>query len=176
MSITRLDVLRSYRSILKAARVAFRGDTRMLLGSKTKAREMYLQNKDVAEPAELKQCVEVAQEAAHTIMHELMQVTYNAERGRYSTSFLRLARLLSTPRTSELRSDSPPRLASQSTFFRLPPPPRCSGQAGAAPRRRHRRERPSIRRQGRLLGHEQRGQERGLLQGEEHVRHAMKCW
>ncbi len=79
------EVLGAYRGLLKAAKAVFKGDKRMQLGARVNAREAFLKNKDEKDEATLQKMIHDAHDAKAFLYHELIQVNYDANKGKHGT-------------------------------------------------------------------------------------------
>lgn len=76
------EALRAYRSVLRATRKSFAGDTLMLRESAAEVRKKFEENRDVTSDAEVQRLLEEAREASHFISTMIVQAKLN-ERGGY---------------------------------------------------------------------------------------------
>ncbi|KAL3517441.1 hypothetical protein ACH5RR_020030 [Cinchona calisaya] len=76
------EALRAYRSVLKATRKSFAGDTLMLRESAAEVRKKFEENRDVTSETEVQRLLEEAREASHFISTMIVQAKLN-DRGGY---------------------------------------------------------------------------------------------
>ncbi|XP_027098784.1 mitochondrial zinc maintenance protein 1, mitochondrial [Coffea eugenioides] len=76
------EALRAYRSVLRATRKSFAGDTLMLRESAAEARKKFEENRHVTSEAEVRRLLEEAREASQFISTMIVQAKLN-ERGGY---------------------------------------------------------------------------------------------
>ena len=76
------EALRAYRSVLRATRKSFAGDTLMLRESAAEARKKFEENRHVTSEAEVQRLLEEAREASQFISTMIVQAKLN-ERGGY---------------------------------------------------------------------------------------------
>ena len=77
--------LSAYRNLHRVIRRVFEGDMRMMTASRLKAKEEFAKNKDVTDPAEIDNLINVADEAAKFMYHELVQVKHDPNKNVYGT-------------------------------------------------------------------------------------------
>ncbi|KAE8660610.1 PETER PAN-like protein isoform 1 [Hibiscus syriacus] len=80
--MVRGEVLSAYRTLLKATRKAFAGDTMMLNASAIEVRQKFDANRNVTSEPEIQRLLEEALEASHFISTMIVQAKLN-ERGGY---------------------------------------------------------------------------------------------
>ncbi|GKE36419.1 mitochondrial zinc maintenance protein 1, mitochondrial [Tanacetum coccineum] len=78
----RTEAITAYRSILKATRKSFAGDTVMLEGSAAEVRKKFEENKHVTNEPEIRKLLDEAREASDFIRNMIVQAKLN-ERGGY---------------------------------------------------------------------------------------------
>ena len=81
--VGRGEVLRAYRSLLKATRKTFGGDTLMLKESAVEVRKKFDENKNVTSDAQIQKLLEEAAEASHFITNMIVQAQLNSQAGSY---------------------------------------------------------------------------------------------
>lgn len=77
-----IEVLRAYRSVLRATRRTFAGDTLMLRESAVEVRKKFEENRHVNSPEEVNRLLEEAREASHFISNMIVQAKLS-EHGGY---------------------------------------------------------------------------------------------
>lgn len=80
------EVLSAYRSLLRATRKSFAGDTLMLKESACEIREKFDENKNVTSEPEIQKLLQDATEASHFITHMVVQAKLNSNSGSYGIS------------------------------------------------------------------------------------------
>lgn len=76
------EALIAYRSLMRATRKSFAGDTVMLRTSAKEIRKKFEENRHVTSPTEVQRLLEEAREASHFISTMIVQAKLN-ERGGY---------------------------------------------------------------------------------------------
>ncbi|WOL10326.1 mitochondrial zinc maintenance protein 1, mitochondrial [Canna indica] len=75
------EALAAYRTLLRATRKTFAGDTLMLRESAAEIRRKFEDNRGVAAEAEVKRLVDEAREASHFISHMIVQAKLTSSGG-----------------------------------------------------------------------------------------------
>ncbi|MED6155532.1 hypothetical protein PIB30_006034 [Stylosanthes scabra] len=81
--VGRIEVLSAYRSLLKATRKTFAGDTLMLKQSAVEVRNKFEENRNVTSHDQIQKLLEEASEASHFITNMIVQAQLNTEAGSY---------------------------------------------------------------------------------------------
>ncbi|KAL2323653.1 hypothetical protein Fmac_028032 [Flemingia macrophylla] len=81
--MTRGKVLSAYRSLLKATRKTFSGDSMMLKESAVEVRKKFEENRKLTSEAEIQKLLEEAEEASHFITNMIVQAQLNSDAGTY---------------------------------------------------------------------------------------------
>jgi hypothetical protein len=75
----RVQVLGSFKFLLKARAKAFKGDTKMLTLSRNQIFEEFRKNKDVSDPNQIKEMMEIAQESSRFLIYGIAQALQNSD-------------------------------------------------------------------------------------------------
>ncbi|KAK4407007.1 hypothetical protein Sango_0281700 [Sesamum angolense] len=76
------EALSAYRTLLRATRKTFAGDTLMLRESAVEVRKKFEENRNITSPTDLNRLLEEAREASHFISNMIVQAKLN-DRGGY---------------------------------------------------------------------------------------------
>ncbi|KAL0371453.1 UNVERIFIED_CONTAM: hypothetical protein Sangu_0463400 [Sesamum angustifolium] len=76
------EALSAYRTLLRATRKTFAGDTLMLRESAVEVRKKFEENRTITSPTDLNRLLEEAREASHFISNMIVQAKLN-DRGGY---------------------------------------------------------------------------------------------
>ncbi|XP_068660540.1 mitochondrial zinc maintenance protein 1, mitochondrial [Aristolochia californica] len=77
----RSEALGAYRTLLRATRKSFAGDTLMLSESAVEIRKKFEENRNVSSDSEIKKLLEEAKEASHFIANMIVQAKLNSSGG-----------------------------------------------------------------------------------------------
>ncbi|KAJ1466703.1 hypothetical protein T484DRAFT_1860950 [Baffinella frigidus] len=79
---TRPAVLAAFRRLMRARELAFKGDAEMTTQSRLAVREEFAKGRAVTDPAQITEMIGGADEAAHMLLHQLVQGKRKGE-GQY---------------------------------------------------------------------------------------------
>ncbi|KAL6208421.1 hypothetical protein ACLB2K_019370 [Fragaria x ananassa] len=79
--MARVEALKAYRSLLRAIRKSFAGDTVMLKGSAAEVRQKFEENRGVTSEAEIERLLGEAREASSFISTMIVQAKLNSRGG-----------------------------------------------------------------------------------------------
>lgn len=86
----RMEALSAYRSLLRATRKTFAGDSMMLTESAAEVRRKFEENRLVTSDSEIQRLVGEAREASHFVTNMIVQAKLNS-RGGYGNATLTFA-------------------------------------------------------------------------------------
>ncbi|XP_057963891.1 mitochondrial zinc maintenance protein 1, mitochondrial [Malania oleifera] len=76
-----IEALSAYRSLLRATRKSFAGDTVMLKGSAAEIRKKFEENRNVTSQTDIQRLLDEAREASHFISTMIVQAKLNSRGG-----------------------------------------------------------------------------------------------
>ena len=85
--MARAEALNAYRSLLRATRKSFAGDTVMLKGSAAEVRQKFEENRGVTSEAEIQRLLGEAREASSFISTMIVQAKLNSRGGYGNFTF-----------------------------------------------------------------------------------------
>ncbi|KAI4301414.1 hypothetical protein L6164_034695 [Bauhinia variegata] len=81
--MARGEVVSAYRTLLRATRKTFAGDSLMLKESAVEVRKKFEENRNVSSDTEIQRLLQDAREASHFITNMIVQAKLNSSAGSY---------------------------------------------------------------------------------------------